>query len=193
MKFSKNKQFVIQVQRNCEPYFNSEKLLSTTMFGWFHPSFFASWVVPAFMYRSTYFSVYTVSNFDHNFTLFISFPLLSAMKIVTSSFLSGIIPVKEKKSHIYNFDMIFKHFFFPSTFPLPIQSQNMSKLTWRSLPIIHNYTKYRKIPKISPLAYIFQRSFLRGLFLKGLIHGGAYFRNFTVSNVYISVACLAGV
>ena len=113
--------------------------------------------------------------------LFISFPLLSAMKIVTSSFLSGIIPVKEKKSHIYNFEMIFKHFFFPSTFPLPIQSQNMSKLTWRSLPIIHNYTKYRKIPKISPVAYIFQRSFLRGLFLKGLIHGGAYFRNFTVS------------
>ena len=49
------------------------------------------------MYWSTYFSVYTVSNFDHNFTLFISFPLLSAMKIVTSSFFSGIIPVKEKK------------------------------------------------------------------------------------------------
>lgn len=100
MKFSKNNQFVIQVQRNGEPYFNSEKLLSTTMFGWFHPSFSASWVVPAFMYRSTYFSVYTVSNFDHNFTLFISFPLLSAMKIVTSSFLSGIIPVKEKRSHL---------------------------------------------------------------------------------------------
>ena len=75
--------------------------------------------------------VYTVSNFDHNFTLFISFPLLSAVKIVTSSFLSGIIPVK-KKSHIYNFDMIFKHSFFPSTFPLPIQSQNMSKLTYHT-------------------------------------------------------------
>ena len=29
--------------------------------------------------------------------------------------------------------------------------------------------KYRKIPKISPRAYIFQRSFLRGLFLEGLI------------------------
>ena len=28
---------------------------------------------------------------------------------------------------------------------------------------------YRKIPKISPRAYIFQRPFLRGLFLEGLI------------------------
>ena len=36
--------------------------------------------------------------------------------------------------------------------------------------------KYRKIPKISPGAYIFQRSFLRGLFLEGLIFGGAYLR-----------------
>ena len=33
---------------------------------------------------------------------------------------------------------------------------------------------YRKIPKISPGAYIFQRAFLRGLFLEGLIFGGAY-------------------
>ena len=31
--------------------------------------------------------------------------------------------------------------------------------------------KYRKIPKISPEAYIFQRPFLRGLFLEGLIFG----------------------
>ena len=35
---------------------------------------------------------------------------------------------------------------------------------------------YRKIPKISPGAYIFQRPFLRGLFLDGLIFGGAYLR-----------------
>ena len=35
---------------------------------------------------------------------------------------------------------------------------------------------YRKIPKISPEAYIFQRPFLRGLFLEGLIFGGAYLR-----------------
>ena len=33
---------------------------------------------------------------------------------------------------------------------------------------------YCEIPKISPGAYIFQRPFLRGLFLKGLIFGGAY-------------------
>ena len=35
---------------------------------------------------------------------------------------------------------------------------------------------YRKLPKISPGAYIFQRPFLRGLFLEGLIFGGAYLR-----------------
>ena len=35
---------------------------------------------------------------------------------------------------------------------------------------------YRKIPKISPGSYIFQRPFLRGLFLDGLIFGGAYVR-----------------
>ena len=36
--------------------------------------------------------------------------------------------------------------------------------------------KYRKIPKISPGACIFQRPFLSGLFLEGLIFGGAYIR-----------------
>ena len=36
--------------------------------------------------------------------------------------------------------------------------------------------RYRKIPKISPGAYIFQRPFLRGLFLEGLIFGEAYLR-----------------
>ena len=35
---------------------------------------------------------------------------------------------------------------------------------------------YRKIPKISPAAYIFQRAFLGGLFFEGLIFGGAYLR-----------------
>ena len=34
--------------------------------------------------------------------------------------------------------------------------------------------KYRKTPEISLGAYIFQRPFLRGLFLEGLIFGGAY-------------------
>ena len=33
---------------------------------------------------------------------------------------------------------------------------------------------YRKIQEISPGAYIFQRPFLRGLFLEGLIFGGTY-------------------
>ena len=32
--------------------------------------------------------------------------------------------------------------------------------------------QYRKIPKISPWAYIFQRPFLRGLYAEGLICGG---------------------
>ena len=36
--------------------------------------------------------------------------------------------------------------------------------------------KYRKIPKINTGAYIFQRPFMRGLFLEGLIFGGAYLR-----------------
>ena len=36
--------------------------------------------------------------------------------------------------------------------------------------------EYRKIPKISPGAYILQRPFLRGLFLEGLKFGGAYLR-----------------
>ena len=36
--------------------------------------------------------------------------------------------------------------------------------------------KYHKIPKISPGAYIFQRPFLRGLFLEGLTFRGAYLR-----------------
>ena len=33
---------------------------------------------------------------------------------------------------------------------------------------------YRKIPKISPRAYIFQRPFLRGLYSEGLIYGGKF-------------------
>ena len=41
---------------------------------------------------------------------------------------------------------------------------------------------YCKIPKISPGAYIFQRPFLRGSFLEGLIFGGAYLRR----EIYVS-------
>ena len=55
----------------------------------------------------------------------------------------------------------------------------------RYLPFSQVYTvtykpcrffKYCKIPKISPGAYIFQRPFLRGLFLEGLIFRGAHLR-----------------
>ena len=37
-----------------------------------------------------------------------------------------------------------------------------------------NFAPYRKIPKISPGAYIFQRPFLRGLYSEGLIYGGKF-------------------
>ena len=39
----------------------------------------------------------------------------------------------------------------------------------RTHPVLMRKIKYRKIPKTSPGAYIFQRPFLRGLFLEGLI------------------------
>ena len=43
------------------------------------------------------------------------------------------------------------------------------------------FLRYHKIPKISPGAYIFQRPFLRGLLLEGLIYGGAYLRRFKLN------------
>ena len=53
------------------------------------------------------------------------------------------------------------------------------RATWFSslLPVTDqnvHFLYYRKIPKISPGAYIFQRPFLRGLFLEGLIYGGKF-------------------
>ena len=50
---------------------------------------------------------------------------------------------------------------------------------------------YRKIPKISHAhgAYIFQRPFLRGLFLEGLIFGGAYVRWEICDSKSIGLAC----
>ena len=48
---------------------------------------------------------------------------------------------------------------------------------------------YRKIPKIGPGAYIFQRSFLRGLFLEGLIFGGAYVRREICVSKSFGLAC----
>ena len=46
--------------------------------------------------------------------------------------------------------------------------------------------KYRKIPKISPGVYIFQRPFLRGLFLEGLVFGGALS---TEGNLHFKMDC----
>ena len=43
-----------------------------------------------------------------------------------------------------------------------------------ALKVIEGTGKIRKIPKIIPGTYIFQRPFLRGLFLEGLIFGEAY-------------------
>ena len=40
--------------------------------------------------------------------------------------------------------------------------------------MVRLFITYRKIPTISPGAYIFQRPILRGLFLEGLLFGGAY-------------------
>ena len=37
------------------------------------------------------------------------------------------------------------------------------------------YINYRKIPKISPVAYIFQRPFLRSLFLEESLFGAALY------------------
>ena len=48
---------------------------------------------------------------------------------------------------------------------LLVLTTNMAAMTSRA------NQQYRKIPKISPGAYIFQRPFLRGLFLEGLIYG----------------------
>ena len=42
--------------------------------------------------------------------------------------------------------------------------------------VIWCFIRYRKILKISPGAFTFQRPFLRGLYLEGLIFGGAYLR-----------------
>ena len=49
--------------------------------------------------------------------------------------------------------------------------------------------KYRKLPKISPGAFIFQRRFLRGLFLEGLIFGGAYLQREICVSKSIGPAC----
>ena len=70
------------------------------------------------------------------------------------------------------------HFSFPrsslkmhSSKQLPKQANDFNKSDDVTMGVT-----YCKIPKISPGAYIFQRPFLRGLFLEGVIFGGAYLR-----------------
>ena len=51
------------------------------------------------------------------------------------------------------------------------------------------FLPYRKIPKISLGAYIFQKPFMKGLFLEGLILGGAYVRREICVSKSIGLAC----
>ena len=55
--------------------------------------------------------------------------------------------------------------------PIIIEQSAFSDRSLQPFIVLPNY---RKIPKINPRAYIFQRPFLRGLFLEGLIHGGKF-------------------
>ena len=55
--------------------------------------------------------------------------------------------------------------------------------------VLEWFPKSPKIPKISPGAYIFQRPFLRGLFLEGPIFGGAYVRREICVSNSIGLAC----
>ena len=63
-----------------------------------------------------------------------------------------------------------------STTGLLPRSKNGKALTSTFISNQYNgqLASYRKIPKISPGAHIFQRRFLGGLFLEGLILGVAY-------------------
>ena len=65
--------------------------------------------------------------------------------------------------------------------PYPYREKNVqrtckwnTKINVRCTDTIAKLMKCRKIPKISTRAYIFQRPFLRGLFLEGLIYGGKF-------------------
>ena len=68
------------------------------------------------------------------------------------------------------------------------QSKPYNKAS-RKQPPFKSYRNYRKIPKICPGAYIFQRPFLRGLFSEGLIFGGAYVRREICVSKSILLAC----
>ena len=80
--------------------------------------------------------------------------------------------------------------------PPKVSWWKMIKMLWRSVHKrcfchrkISTVLQYRKIPKISPWAYIFQRPFLRGLFLEGLKFGGAYLRREICVSKSIGLAC----
>ena len=57
------------------------------------------------------------------------------------------------------------------------------------IPLPRSQVIYRKTPKISPWAYIFQSSFWRGLFLEGPIFGGAYVQREICVSKSIGLAC----
>ena len=58
------------------------------------------------------------------------------------------------------------------SYHLHVKTRNFGwKIKWFSPLCLRSFSKYRKIPKIGPGAYIFQRPFRRGLF-----SGGAYIR-----------------
>ena len=54
----------------------------------------------------------------------------------------------------------------------PYNLSNFCLLWTFNLMSVLCFFDYRQIPKISSRAYIFQRPFLRGLFLEGLMYGG---------------------
>ena len=58
--------------------------------------------------------------------------------------------------------------------------------------ILCSLVSYGKIPKISPGAYIFQRPFLRGSILEGLIFGGAYVWREICTSKSFGLACIRG-
>ena len=60
---------------------------------------------------------------------------------------------------------------------------------WKQ-PKASSQQNHRKIPKISPGAYIFQRPLLRSLILAGLIFGGAYLRREICVSKLIGLAWL---
>ena len=80
-----------------------------------------------------------------------------------------------------NIEQLFRHFqhFFKIRTP-GYDSRGLKKIksptfpTHSRIPYFPLSVTYRNISKMSPWAYIFQRPFLRGLFLEGLIFGGAY-------------------